>query len=193
MVLIRILLHSCCAPCSVSVIDHLKKAGFSPTVFWFNPNIHPYTEFRMRKKTLEQFSQLSNLEFVDGGSYDIQKFLLDLNGEFRFKFRCEICYFLRLRACVNFAKEKGFEFFSTTLLVSPFQNHEQIKKQAFDLAKVAGLRFHYFDFRPFFKQGQQKAIELGLYMQKYCGCVFSEEERFSSRARKRVKRQIRAE
>lgn len=174
----KILLHACCAPCSVSVVEWLKGAGFEPSIFWFNPNIHPFTEFKMRKQTLEQFAKSQNLEFINGGHYDFKKFLLLLNGEFKFKTRCQSCYAARLRATVEFAKKNSFKIFSTTLLVSPYQDHEQIVSLAESFANSFKLKFLYFDFRQFFRQGQQKAREMGLYMQKYCGCVFSEEERF---------------
>lgn len=182
----KILLHACCAPCSVSVVEWLKKASFEPTIFWFNPNINPFVEFKMRKQALEQFAKSQELEFVDGGHYNFKKFLLSLNGKFNFKTRCQSCYFLRLRASVEFAKKNGFKSFSTTLLVSPYQNHNQIISLAESLAKGFNLEFFYFDFRQFFRQGQQKARQLGLYMQKYCGCIFSEEERFNKKARKQL-------
>ena len=131
----RLLLHICCAPCSVMCIEALRAEGIEPTGFWYNPNIHPVTEYKARKNTLTKYA----------------------------------------------AAENGYDSFSTTLLISPYQNHELIIKTAQAMAKKYHVTFLYRDFRPYFKEGQEKARDMGLYMQKYCGCVFSEEDRFLDR------------
>lgn len=93
--------------------------------------------------------------------------------------RCtNYCYRTRLEKTAQYAKENGYDSFSTTLLVSPYQKHDDIKRIGEELAEKYGLEFHYVDFRAGYREGQAKARELGLYMQKYCGCIFSEEERF---------------
>lgn len=186
----EIFLHACCAPCSVSVVDILKQNGFKPTFFWFNPNIHPYREFKLRKQALQQYAQNLNLDFFEDLGYGMREFLQSLNGNFNFGFRCENCYRIRLKKCAEMAVKLGFKKFSSTLLVSPYQNHELIKKEAQKQAETYGIEFYYFDFRPFFRQGQAKAKELGLYMQKWCGCIFSEEERFRSKARRELLKQL---
>ena len=99
--------------------------------------------------------------------------------------RCvNYCYRVRLEQTAKFAKENGYDSFSTTLLVSPYQNHEALKQVGEELAEKYGLEFVYRDFRVGFREGQTKARELGLYMQKYCGCVFSEEDRYSKQISK---------
>ena len=93
--------------------------------------------------------------------------------------RCGKCYGLRLEQTARYAALHGFDSFSSTLFVSPYQNHELLRQTAEEMARRYGVAFLYRDFRPGFRQGQQEARELGLYMQKYCGCVFSEEERYA--------------
>lgn len=101
--------------------------------------------------------------------------------------RCGYCYLCRLEKTAKYAKENGFDAFSTTLLISPYQDHELLKKTGDMLSKKYGIEFLYKDFRPGFRYGQNKARELGLYMQKYCGCVFSEEERYEKLINKNKK------
>ncbi|MEG2351563.1 MAG: epoxyqueuosine reductase QueH [Bacilli bacterium] len=97
--------------------------------------------------------------------------------------RCGFCYLMRLEKAAKYAKENGFDAFSTTLLISPYQNHELLKNTALIIEKKYGIKFLYRDFRPGFRQGQNKAREIGLYMQKYCGCIFSEEERYTKKGK----------
>jgi len=173
----KLLLHTCCAPCSVSVIETLGKENIVPTVYWYNPNIHPYMEYKTRKETLEEYAKSIGIEAIFEEKYGLKEFckntISDLSN------RCKkYCYITRLEKTAKYAKENGFDSFSTTLLVSPYQEHETLKKIGEDLAEKYGINFVYRDFRPGFREGQNKARSLGLYMQKYCGCIFSEEERF---------------
>lgn len=173
----RLLLHTCCAPCSIYCIDNLRENGIEPTVYWYNPNIHPYMEYKNRKETLEKYAKMINVQAVFEDEYGLKEFsknvISDLDN------RCiNYCYKSRLEKTVKYAKENGYDTFSTTLLISPYQKHDEIKKIGEELSKEYGLKFLYIDFREGFRQGQAKARELELYMQKYCGCVFSEEERF---------------
>ncbi len=184
----KILLHTCCAPCSVGVVNYLNKNNIYPSFFWCNANIHPYKEYRLRKQTLEQYAKLINVKMFDCEGYDLKNFILNLDGEFSFGKRCYKCYLFRLSRCVKFAKQNKFQSFTTTLLISPFQNHSLIKQICEQLAFENGIEFKYFDFRPLFKHSQQEAKKLGFYLQNYCGCVFSEQERFYSPERKKIKK-----
>jgi len=175
----NLLLHTCCAPCSVYCIDYLRTHDIEPTVYWYNPNIHPYTEYKKRKETLEEYNKSINIKTVFEDEYGLQEFtknvMNDLNG------KCtNYCYKTRLEKTAQYAKENGYDSFSTTLLVSPYQKHEQIAEIGRQMAEKYGVEFLYKDFREGFREGQTKARELGLYMQKYCGCIFSEEERYFS-------------
>ncbi len=171
-----VLLHSCCAPCSVSCIDTLRKEGISVTGFWYNPNIHPFTEYRSRRNTFTEYAAAIALPVLLKDEYGLRPFLQTI-GE-QFDNRCESCYRTRLEETARTASQNGFSAFSTTLLISPYQDHDLIVKIANEAALQYGVSFLYRDFRPYFREGQQKAREMGLYMQKYCGCIFSEEERY---------------
>ena len=183
----KLLMHTCCAPCSVYCIDSLRKENIEPTVYWYNPNIHPYMEYKARRDTLKEYTKSINVEAIFEEEYGLDEFCKNVIGDL--KNRCQnYCYKVRLEQTAKFAKEHGFDTISTTLLVSPYQKHEILKEQGEEIAKKYGLNFLYRDFRAGFREGQNKARELGLYMQKYCGCVFSEE--MSSLARQKKDKEI---
>lgn len=176
----NLLLHTCCAPCSVYCIDSLRKEGIEPVSYWYNPNIHPYIEYKTRRDTLKEYSQMENFKLIIEEDYGLDEFCKNVSNDL--KNRCKnYCYPVRLEQTAKFARENGFDAFSTTLLVSPYQQHDAIKEIAEQMAKKYGVEFVYRDFRVGFREGQAKARELGLYMQKYCGCVFSEEMRYYNR------------
>jgi predicted adenine nucleotide alpha hydrolase (AANH) superfamily ATPase len=170
------LLHICCAPCSITCIETLRREGIEPTGFWYNPNIHPFTEYRSRKTTLQAYAESIGMTLLVSDDYGLRAFVRAIYPDL--EDRCETCYRLRMDETARRAAEEGFEAFTTTLLISPYQNHELLIATAEAAAKKHGVTFLYRDFRPTFREGQQKARELELYMQKYCGCVFSEEERY---------------
>ena len=170
------LLHTCCAPCSIHCVDTLRQEGIEPVSYWFNPNIHPYTEYRSRKTTLEEYAKSINMRLVIDNTYGLRNFVKNVIDDL--DHRCFYCYQVRLDETARYAAEHHFDSFTTTLLVSPYQKHEALIQAGETAAKKYGVPFLYRDFRPGFKDGQQKARELELYMQKYCGCIFSEEERY---------------
>jgi predicted adenine nucleotide alpha hydrolase (AANH) superfamily ATPase len=177
----KLLLHTCCAPCSVQCVQALAEEGLQPDLFWYNPNIHPYTEYRSRRDTLRSFAADKKLSLLMEDEYGLRSFIkgvssIDENAAPGS--RCAFCYQLRLERTAAFAHEKAFDAFSTTLLISPYQNHDLIRETGETLAARYGLAFFYRDFRPRFRQGQGEAREAGYYMQKYCGCIYSEEERY---------------
>ena len=179
----RLLLHACCAPCSVACVDSLRAEGIEPVAFWYNPNIHPFTEYRMRRNTLREYAASIGLPLLERDEYGLRPFLTAVGGAF--DARCPVCYALRLDAAAALAAEQGFPAFSTTLLISPYQNHALLIEAGEAAAARHGVTFLYRDFRPLFREGQQRARELGLYLQKYCGCIFSEEERYRKRKKPR--------
>ena len=178
----RLLLHICCAPCSGYCIDSLREEGVEPAGFWYNPNIHPYQEYKARRDALVDYAGSAGLELTVWDEYGLRDFVRAVAGDL--DRRCPLCYACRLEETARYAAEHGFSCFSTTLLVSPYQDHDDICRTAEALAERYGVGFLYRDFRTGFRQGQAKARELGLYMQKYCGCVFSEEERYAKQIRK---------
>ena len=173
----RLLMHTCCAPCSVYCIDALREEGIEPTLFWYNPNIHPYQEYKARRDTLKSYAASIDAALLVREDYGLRPFVRAVAGDIAH--RCAYCYARRLEETAQYAAEQGYDAITTTLLVSPYQDHEAIVRTGEHLVEVYGLRFLYRDFRAGFRQGQAKARELGLYMQKYCGCVFSEEDRYA--------------
>lgn len=179
----KLLMHTCCAPCSVYCIDTLRDEGIEPTLFWYNPNIHPFMEYKARRDCLKDYASMVDVKLIVNEDYGLDEFcrnvINDIPG------RCvNYCYRKRIGETVRFAVENGYDAFTTTLLVSPYQKHEELKAVCEELAEAAGIKFIYRDFRVGFRDGQAKARELGLYMQKYCGCIFSEEERYKKQIEK---------
>lgn len=172
----KLLLHTCCGPCSIYPIQALKKKGHEITAYFYNPNIHPYKEFQKRKETLEQYSRQTAVPLWVDEEYGLEKFLQRVVH--REQERCQHCYEMRLRQSAEKASEAGFDGFSTTLLVSPYQNHDRLKEIGETVAKEAGTVFVYEDFRPGFREAQNHARELDLYRQPYCGCIYSEMDRY---------------
>jgi predicted adenine nucleotide alpha hydrolase (AANH) superfamily ATPase len=158
-------------------IETLRAEGIKPALFWFNPNIHPYKEYESRRDALKAHAENAQCELIMEDDYGLRDFIAAM-PTFSRPARCITCYRIRLEKTARTAKEKGFAAFSTTLLISPYQDHEALKKSAEESAAKFGIDFLYRDFRPHFREGQSKAREAGLYMQKYCGCIFSEEERY---------------
>ena len=178
----NLLLHICCAPCSVSCLEQLAAAGISPTGFWYNPNIHLYQEYKARRDTLIDYASTIGLPLIVKDEYGLDQFTKAVSGDI--SNRCASCYAVRLDETARAAKEQGFAAFSTTLTVSPYQDHALIQKIGKQAGAKYGVEFRYFDFAPGFRDGQNKARELGMYMQKYCGCVYSEEERYQKQINK---------
>ena len=172
----KTLLHSCCAPCANMCIDELRQDGQELVGYWYNPNIHPFTEYRARRNCLRDYAGTIALPLVERDDYGLRPFVRavaeDIEG------RCVKCYELRLFAAAEYAAANGFDSFTSSLFISPYQNHELLKEVGERAADEFHVRFQYRDFRPLFRQGQERARELGFYMQKYCGCVFSEQERY---------------
>lgn len=174
----KLLMHTCCAPCSVMCIESLRNEGIEPTLYWYNPNIHPAQEYKMRKNTLVEYSKQIGAELIINNEYGLRHFITELGGDFSSPSRCFTCYRLRFEETARFAAENGFTHFTSTLFVSPYQNHDIMNEIACLMAQKYGVQFLHRDFRPYFKDGQERARALGLYMQKYCGCIFSEEDRY---------------
>ena len=166
----NLLLHICCGPCAFFPVKFLKENNIQFTGLYYNPNIQPIDEFLRRKENVEKLSEIENFNVF----YD-DTFLQNVweNYSLSTDSRCEMCYKLRLDKTAQFAKQNGFDCFSTTLLISPYQDHELIKKIAEEKAEKYGAGFYYYDFRPNYRQGQNLAREHGLYRQKYCGCICS--------------------
>ena len=144
--------------------------------FFYNPNIHPYQEYKKRLEAVNDFSILSNLKIIYRDEYRLEEFLQ--NVVFREKERCIYCYHTRLKATAQVAKKGKFDFFTTTLLYSKSQKHQLVKEIGDGLANESGVKFLYEDFRKGWKDGIEISQDMGLYRQQYCGCIYSEKERY---------------
>jgi predicted adenine nucleotide alpha hydrolase (AANH) superfamily ATPase len=170
----KILLHTCCAPCLIYPLERLRESGFLVSGYFYNPNIHPFSEYINRKNAVESLDSGVAIDFPE---YKPQDFFQAINGFEVFPGRCAICWELRLKKTALAAKEKGFTYFTTTLLVSPYQDQELLKRIGDNVAKETGVDFYYEDFRPGFRKAHDEAKAKGIYCQKYCGCIYSEIER----------------
>jgi predicted adenine nucleotide alpha hydrolase (AANH) superfamily ATPase len=172
----KILLHTCCAPCLIFPLRRLRENGFEVAGFFYNPNIHPFAEYKNRKQAVADFSRSAEVDVVYP-EYEPQQFFRVVNLKEADPARCSLCWSLRLRETAQRAKENGCEYFSTTLLVSPYQDQAALHKIANNIAQEEGVNFYYEDFRPGFQEAHQEARAKGIYCQKYCGCIYSEIER----------------
>ena len=182
----EILIHVCCGPCLTYPLKRLTEKGHKLTGFWYNPNIHPYTEYQNRLEAARYLEWTKVFPIIYEDSYDLVEYLQAVMPHL--EDRCRFCYQLRLERTARVAKEKGFEAFSTTLLVSPTQKHELIDEIGEELAKKYEIKFFYEDLRPGYYEGKNMAKELNLYRQKYCGCIFSEKERYYKKGSIRQRR-----
>lgn len=171
----KLLLHICCAPCAVAIVDRLQQTeDISLSGYYYNPNIHPIEEFEKRKQSVEVMAKDFNLPmtFCDENRLDFWR--SKLGGEKHL--RCSTCYEMRMDATAHLAKENGFDAFTTSLLISPYQDHELIKNLGERMAQKYGLIFYYEDFRELYRKGREISRAKGFYMQKFCGCMYSYSE-----------------
>jgi predicted adenine nucleotide alpha hydrolase (AANH) superfamily ATPase len=177
----KLLLHICCGPCALYPIKELLCKKFEKiTGFFYNPNIHPPSEYKKRRDALSEASAKIGFKVIIP-EYKMEEYFAKIFGRGTAcrapTERCPLCWELRLSETAKFAKDNGFDAFTTTLLISPYQDHKKIRKIGEAIAKEKAIGFYYEDFRPGFKDGQEEAKKENLYRQKYCGCVFSELER----------------
>ena len=172
----KTLLHICCAPCANQCVAALWEENIEVTGFWYNPNIHPFTEYRERRNCLRAYAESVALPLLEKNDYGLRPFVRAVAEDIGN--RCVKCYEMRLFETAKIAAAQGFDSFTSSLFISPYQNHELMKSVAERAAEEYGVEFLYRDFRELFKPGQEYAREHCFYMQKYCGCVFSEEERY---------------
>ena len=172
----KILLHICCANCAIYPLQRMEERGDDAVGFFFNPNIHPYQEYQKRLDTLKIYSEKVGLKVIYRDEYLLEEFLRNVSH--RVKERCRYCYSVRLEATAREAKKEACDGFSTTLLQSTHQNHDLIKETGERVAQEIGISFYYEDFRQGWKRGVEVSKDMGLYRQQYCGCIYSEKERF---------------
>ena len=176
---IKILTHICCGPCCVAFAGGLAQGGFTPVLLWHNPNIHPFTEYRDRKNGAIEVAAKNNLQLIipDDEKYGLCPFLDAVWGDI--DDRCRKCYYMRLEYAAKYAAAHGFDAFSTTLLASPYQDFDAVCRIGAEVGAAVGIDFIVNDSRAQYRAGVVTAHGEGIYIQKYCGCIFSEEERYT--------------
>lgn len=172
----KILLHTCCGPCSIYPVKTLRENNYDVMGYFYKSNIHPYTECLKRQQTLEAYADQNEMKVIFQEEYDLEGFLQKII--FREKNRCSVCYHERLLSTALMAKRGKFDCYSTTLLYSKFQKHEVIKSIGESIGESVGIPFYYEDFRVGWKEGIETSKQLEMYRQQYCGCIYSEKERY---------------
>jgi len=189
----KLLLHICCAPCSTHVVEVLKE-DYDLTGFFYNPNIHPESEYRLREEEMRKYARRIGLEvaceeYDDDRWFEMVRGLENApeGGE-----RCFLCYRMRLEKAAQYAKEHCYRFFTTTLSVSPHKNATKINEIGSEVAERYGLQFHAADFKK--KGGFERSVrmsrEAGMYRQAYCGCIFSQREAAQRNKKNKVERRL---
>lgn len=172
----KLLLHICCGPCASFPVPALRNEGFEVMGYFMNPNIHPYTEWLKRREALEQYAQAVDLKVLYEENYQPEEYFQAITH--REARRCFFCYQIRLEQAAQIARKGKFDCYSTTLLVSKYQKHDLIRELGEAIGEKYGIPFLYRDFREGFYQTGVISREMGLYRQQYCGCLYSEAERY---------------
>jgi predicted adenine nucleotide alpha hydrolase (AANH) superfamily ATPase len=188
-----LLLHACCGPCSTVSVPAWRSTGLEPTLLFVNPNIHPATEFARRLQSLERFAEVAGVGLVADASLGPADWLAALGEGDRDvvaaaaddEARCAACLALRLGETARQAAQRALPRFATTLTVSPYQRHDLIRGAGEAAAAAWGVEFLYRDLRPRYRTGYDEVRRLGLYRQRYCGCVVSLWRAWEQRAARR--------
>lgn len=179
----KLLLHICCSPCSTYPIRWLRDNGYAVTGLWYNPNVQPFGEHEARRGSMSRLAETLGLDVVWAERYEMPRFMRLISGHERFRERCRLCYLMRLERTAQTAAERGFDWFTTTLLISVHQDQSAIRDIGEEVGRRFGVRFLFENFRRGWSERGRLAREYGLYMQQYCGCIYSEWERYDKQAR----------
>ncbi|MDA8145907.1 MAG: epoxyqueuosine reductase QueH [Thermaerobacter sp.] len=183
----RILLHACCGPCAAGPLTALGEEGHGVDLLFYNPNIHPYREYLRRLDALEEVARRLGAVLWAGETYDLEGWLAQaVRTQERGRSRCEMCFRIRLEETARVAAAGAFDAFTTTLLGSPHQDQAVLRRVGEAAGRRFGANFWGRSFRPQFAAGRTLARRWGLYRQGYCGCIYSEAERYRGKPRKRA-------
>ncbi len=174
----KVLLHICCAPCACYPLKVLKEKGYEVIGLWYNPNIHPLTEYAKRLSAVKKLEKIENIKIIYFKSYSLEDWLRKIVFREERPVRCQICYADRLEFAASIAKKGKFDAFTSTLFYSKFQNRELMVSVAKAASQKYGVEFLDIDFREGWKEGIDLSKKYGLYRQQYCGCIYSEKERY---------------
>ncbi|MFC1903799.1 epoxyqueuosine reductase QueH [Chloroflexota bacterium] len=173
-----VLIHCCCAHCAAYTIEHWREQGYDASALWYNPNIHPYTEHQNRLEAMKSLAQEMNFPLVVTDGYDMMAYFRQVAGHEAE--RCQYCFRLRLSKTAEMAHQMNSGAFTTTLLISPQQKHELLREIGNELAEEKGIEFLYADLRKRYSDSRHRTKGLNLYRQQYCGCIYSEWERYAN-------------
>ncbi|MCP4650008.1 MAG: epoxyqueuosine reductase QueH [PVC group bacterium] len=173
----KVLLHACCGPCLIYPLEKLRSQGYEVTAFFYNPNIYPIEEYNHRRDCLSDYARQSECPVIVHPEYEDSLFFETLGEDTQMPKRCHKCWELRLRKTAQKAKESGCDTFSSTLMVSPYQNIELIHKIGDEIADETGIKFYFDNFRRGYQEAVKISKEKNMYRQNYCGCKFSLEEK----------------
>jgi len=173
-----LLIHCCCAHCAAYPANYWRKQGYEISALWYNPNIHPYMEHQQRLEAIKSLAQEMKLPLIVTEGYDVTTYFRQVAGHE--DQRCQHCFRLRLSKTAETARKMGFHAFTTTLLISPHQKHDLIKQTGAKLAEETGIEFLYADLRKRYSDSRHLTKPLDLYRQQYCGCIYSELERYAN-------------
>jgi len=180
-----LLLHICCGPCATYPVPHLRELGFAVQGWWYNPNIQPSAEYIQREESARAYAVRVDLALASG-PYEPERYEAAVRGQTAHPARCRECYRLRLEETAREAQRRRIELFTTTLLVSPYQDQEALRQIGEEVAGRYGRRFYFENMRRGWATRGRLAREYGLYRQQYCGCRFSLAERQAALAQPAV-------
>jgi len=172
-----VLVHCCCAHCAAYTLSYWREQGYEVSALWYNPNIHPYTEHQRRLEAMRSLAEQSDVPLTITDGYDLVEYFRRVVGHEAE--RCQHCFRLRLARTAEAARQMGADAFTTTLLISPHQKHELVREIGNELARETGIEFLYADLRKRYSDSRHLTKPLDLYRQQYCGCVYSEWERYA--------------
>ena len=175
----RILLHICCGPCATYTINRLREEGFQVEGFWYNPNVHPFSEHEARRVGLQDYLKSAGVPLIGEDGYEMPQFLRMVAGTEAHGKRCRYCYEMRLNRTAEVAAREGFDALTTTLLISPHQDQGLLRDIGERVAQEHGVEFYFENFRRGWSERGRLTREHDLYRQQYCGCIYSEWERYA--------------
>jgi predicted adenine nucleotide alpha hydrolase (AANH) superfamily ATPase len=174
----KLLIHVCCAHCAAYTIEYWRQQGYDVSGYWYNPNIHPYLEHQYRLESMQTLAQELKLPMIVAEGYDIIEYFRRVVGHE--SERCRYCFDLRLSKTAETARQNGFNAFTSTLLISPHQKHDTLREIGNKISDEEGIEFLYADLRKRYSDSRHMTKPLNLYRQQYCGCVYSEWERYTN-------------
>ncbi len=171
-----VLIHGCCAHCTAYTVEHWRKEGYDVSVLWYNPNIHPFSEHQKRLEAMKTLAARMDFPLVVTEGYDVVEYFRRVSG--KEDDRCRYCFQLRLDKTAESAVKLGTGAFTSSLLISPHQKHALVRSSGEAAAAISGTSFLYADLRKRYSDSRHMTKPMELYRQQYCGCIYSEWERY---------------